>query len=215
MYHSLQKNQEMKYEQKASAFQRRLLRKILSASLVVGNTLCLGSPGLLGSEGQNCQSHQIRQHPVQVGADAQLGQQEHTVTVDVDGAVSSSNALKQTKQQRSGCNVAGLPVTEDHNRQSQEAEACHIAVGGAVGSGQGVNEAAHTGQRAGNGGTGVAHLIDIDAQRVRSLGILTTGTEPQAEAGLVQDDGQDDKQNDADIGCQIDLVDKGFAEVTP
>ena len=186
--------------------------KYLSLSLVVGDALCLGGAGLLGGEGQHHQRDDIRQHPVNMGADADLRQPVHAVAVDVQAGVGRGNALEQAEQQRCSGDIQRLPVTEDHNRQRQEAEACHVAVGGAVGGGQGVDEAAHAGQRAGNGGAGVAHFVDIDAQTVRCLGILTAGAQPQAKPGLVQNDGQDDENQNADIGRQVHLVDEGFAQ---
>ena len=36
--------------------------------------------------------------------------------------------------------------------------------------------------------------------------------QPQAEAGLIENDGQDDEQDDADVGSQIDLHQKRLAE---
>ena len=104
----------------------------LASTLIVGNTLCLGRTGLLGGEGQNDQGNQVGQHPVQVGADADLSQHKHTVTIDIQGGVSCRNALEEAKEQRGQGNITGLPVAENHNGQSQEAEACNITVGGAV-----------------------------------------------------------------------------------
>ena len=95
--------------------------------------------------------------------------------------------------------IQRLPVTKDHNRQRQEAEARHIAVGRTVGGGHRVYKAAHTGQRAGNGGAGIAHLLYIDAQRIRRLGVFTTGPQPQAKAGLIQNNGQNDEYQHAHI----------------
>ena len=129
----------------------------------------------------------------------------HTVAVDIDAGVGGGDAFEQTKQEGGPGDVQRPPVTENHHGQRQKAEARHVAVGGAVGGGQGVHKAAHTRQRTGDGGADIAHLVDIDAQRVRRLRILTAGPQPQAEAGLIENDGQDDEQDDADVGSQIDL----------
>ena len=147
-----------------------------------------------------------------MGADTDLRQHKHTVTVDIDAGVRGGDTFEQAEQQGCTGDVQGLPVTEDHNRQGQEAEACHLAGGGTVGGGKGVHKAAHTGQGTGDGGTGIAHLVHIDAQRVGSLGIFTAGAQPQTKAGLVEQNGQDDKQDDADISGQIGLINEGGAE---
>ena len=187
-------------------------RPALPLALVVGDALRLGGPGLLGGEGQNHQGDQIGQHPVDMGADAQLGQEEYPVAVDIDAGVGGGDALEQAEEQGRAGDVQGLPVAEDHDGQGQEAEAGHIAGGGAVGGGQGVDEAAHARQGAGDGGAGVAHLVDVDAQGVGGLGILAAGAQPQAEAGLVEQDGQHHKEDNADVGGQVGLVDEGGAE---
>ena len=183
-----------------------------AAALVVGNAFGLGGPGLLGGESQHRQGHQVRQHPVQVRADSQLRQQVHPVAVDVDRAVGCGNALEQTEQQGCSGDVQGFPVAEDHNRQGQEAKARHIAVGGAVGGGQGVHETAHACQRTGDGGAGIAHFVHVDAQAVRRLGIFTAGAKPQAKAGLVQQDRQHNEKQNAHIGGQVHLVQEGLSQ---
>ena len=100
--------------------------KISSASLVVGDALGLGGPGLLGGKGQHQQGDQVRQHPVQVGADADVGQQEHAVAVDVDAGICRGDALEQAKQQGRPGDVQRLPVAEDHDGQRQEAVAANV-----------------------------------------------------------------------------------------
>ena len=77
-----------------------------------------------------------------MGADADLCQEIHTVAVDVDAGVRGRHALEEAEQQRGSGDVQRLPVAEDHHGQRQETEACHVAVGGAVGGSQGVDEAA-------------------------------------------------------------------------
>ena len=54
----------------------------------------------------------------------------------------------------------------------------------------------------------MAHLIDVDAHRVRRLGVLAAGAQAQAEAGLVEDDGQHHIDEDADVGGQVGLVEQ-------
>ena len=50
--------------------------------------------------------------------------------------------------------------------------------------------------------------LDVDAHGVRRLGILAAGAQPQAEPGLIEDDGQHHKQQNAHIGGQIDPGDR-------
>ena len=181
-------------------------------ALVVGNALRLGGPGLLGGEGQHDQGDEVGQHPVEVGADGDLRQQIHPVAVEVDGGIGGRHALEQAEQQGRPRDVQRLPVAEDHDGQGQEAEAGHLAGGGAVGGGQGVDKAADARQRPGDGGAGVPHLVDVDAQGVRRLGILAAGAQPQAELRLIEDDGQQHEQQDAHIGGRIDPVEEGLAQ---
>ena len=147
-----------------------------------------------------------------MGAHADLRQQVHPISIDIDAGVGGRHALEKAEKQRGAGNVQRLPIAEDHDRQSQKAEPRHIAGSGTVGGGQSVNEASHARQRAGDGGSGVAHLIDVDPQRVGRLGIFATGAQTQTESGLIENDGQHHKQKDTDIGSQIDLMEKGVAE---
>ena len=147
-----------------------------------------------------------------MGADADLRQPIHAVAVNINGRIGSRNALEQAEQQRCTGNIQRFPVAEDHHRQRQEAEACHIAVGGAVGGGQGVDKAAHACQEAGDRGAGIAHFIDIDAQRVSRLRIFTAGPQAQAELRLIQNDRQHHKQDNANIGGDIGFVQEGLTE---
>ena len=147
-----------------------------------------------------------------MGGNADFRQHIHTVPVDVDAGIGGGNALEEAKEQGGTGNVQRLPVAEDHNRQSQEAKACHVAVAGAVGGGQGVDKAAHACQSTGDGGAGIAHLVDIDAQTVCRLRILTAGPEPQTEAGLVEQNGHDEEEQNADIGGKIDLIQEGLSQ---
>ena len=145
-------------------------------------------------------------------ADADLREQIHAVAVDVEAGVGRGDALEQAEQQRRARDVQRLPVAEDHDGEGQKAEARHVAVGRAVGRGQRVDEAAHTGQRAGDGRAGVAHLVDVDAERVCRLRIFAARAQAQAKARLVQQDRQDDEQQDAHIGGEIHFIDKGLPE---
>ena len=189
-----------------------VLRFALSLCLVVGYALGLGGAGALGGEGQDDEGDEVGQHAVEVGADAQLGEQEHAVAVYVDARVGRGDALEEAEEQRAARDVQRLPVAEDHDREGQEAEARDVAVGGAVRGGERVDKAAHAGQRAGDGGARVAHLVDVDAQRVRGLRVLAAGAQPEAEARLVQDYRQDDEQQYADVGREVGLVYEGGAE---
>ena len=62
------------------------LRKFLSRTLIVGDTLCLGGAGLLGGEGQHQQGDEVGQHAVEVGVDSDLGQEVDTVAGTADAA---------------------------------------------------------------------------------------------------------------------------------
>ena len=117
----------------------------LPLTLVVRNTLCLRCPGLLGCEGQHHQGDDIRQHPIHMGTDADFCQPVHTVPIDVQAGIGCGDALEQAKEQGCSGDVQRFPVAEDHNRQRQEAEAGHIAVGAAVGSGVAVGSGAAVG----------------------------------------------------------------------
>ena len=147
-----------------------------------------------------------------MGADADLRQLEDAVAVDVDARIACRDALKEAEQQRGDRDIHGLPVAEDHNGQCEEAEARHVAVRGAVCRSQRIDEAAHARERAGNGRARVAHLIDVDAQGVRRLRIFAARAQTQAEARLIEQDRQDNEEQNADIGRQVDLVDEGLAE---
>ena len=74
-------------------------RSGLSAALVVGDAFCLRSSGALGSESKNEQSDDVRQHAVEVGADAEVGEEENSVTVDIKARICCSNALEKTEQE--------------------------------------------------------------------------------------------------------------------
>ena len=147
-----------------------------------------------------------------MGADADLGEHVDAVAIDVDARVARRDALEEAEQQRGDRDIHGLPVAEDHNGQCEEAEARHVAVRGAVCRCQRIDEAAHARERAGNGRARVAHLVDVDAQRIRRLGIFAAGAQAQAEARLIEQDRQDDEKQDADVGRKVDLVDERLAE---
>ena len=119
--------------------------------------------------------------------------------------------MNRPKSSRAG-DAQGLPVAEDHDREREEAEARHVAVCHAVRGGQRVHESAQARQGAGDHDAAVAHLVDIDAQGGGRLRILAASAEPEAEAGLVEEDGQHDEQDDDDIGRQIDLIEEGLSQ---
>ena len=79
-----------------------------------------------------------------MGADAEVGQRVHTVAVDVDAGVGRRDALEQTEEDRGARDAQRFPVAEDHDGQREEAEARHVAVGGAVGGGQRIDKAAES-----------------------------------------------------------------------
>ena len=62
-------------------------------------------------------SNQIRQHPIEVGADSQVRQQVNPVPVDINAGIAGRDTLKQAEQERGPSNVQRFPVAENHNRQ--------------------------------------------------------------------------------------------------
>lgn len=64
-----------------------LLDCVLSRTLVVGNAFRFGGPRVFRGKGQNNQGDQIRQHPIEVGADADIGQEIYAVSIDVDTGI--------------------------------------------------------------------------------------------------------------------------------
>ena len=114
-------------------------------------------------------------------ADARQMIQEIEAEIDIG---QSAEAAEQQRRQR---NAGGLPLTKDHDRQRKEAEAGHAGFKTPLAdAGQNVADAAQTAQHTGDQHAGPAHLIYVDAHGVRCLRMLTTGHQPQAEAGLVQ-----------------------------
>ena len=111
------------------------------------------------------------------------------------------NSAKNTEDARIG---ERFPVTEDPNCQRQEAIAAHVGVEAGTGCHR-VGQTADAAQETGDQHASVAHLIDIDAHRVRCLGMLATGAQAQAKAGLVHDDIGHDKQDDGDGGSQVEI----------
>ena len=91
---------------------------ILSTSLIVGNTFCLGRPGLLGGEGQNHQGYDIGQHIVHHTGDIHRCQEIKT-------GVYIAQSTAEAEQQGSQSDLQGMPGSEDHNSQSKEAKAGH------------------------------------------------------------------------------------------
>ena len=69
-----------------------------------------------------------------------------------------------------------------------------------------VGQTADAAQETGDQHASVAHLVDIDAHRVRCLGMLAAGAQAQAKAGLVHDDIGHDKQDDGDGSSQIEIL---------
>ena len=158
----------------------------LALSLFVGYAFCLGSAGALGGESKNDEGDKIGKHAVQVWAYADFLKPENTVAVNINTGVAGCNALEQTEEEGGTGNVQGLPVTENHNSESEEAEACNVTVRRAVSSGEGIYKAAHAGEEAGYGSACIAHFCYIDAERVRGLGIFTAGTQSETELCFVK-----------------------------
>ena len=185
----------------------QVLLLFLSTSLIVGNALCLGGSGILGSECQHDQGDQEGQDTEQASGIntgsfqlvAQILQGIDLVPIDIYGGVTCGDTLAKAKEEGRTGSAQGLPVAEDHNGQCQEAKACHITGGCTVGSGQGIHKAADTGQRTGNDHARIPHLVNIDAQRGGSLGVFAAGTKPQTKLGLIKDHRQNDKQNPQNI----------------
>ena len=85
-------------------------RKGLTGTLIVGNAFRLGRTGIFRGEGQNDQGNQIRQHPIEVGADSQVRQQVNPVPVDINAGIAGRDTLKQAEQERGPSNVQRFPV---------------------------------------------------------------------------------------------------------
>ena len=81
-----------------------------------------------------------------------------------------------------------MPCTEDHNSQSQEAEARHTVFELPDGNtGSDIDDAAQATQQTGDQNANVAHLINIDTNRVSCLRMLTACSQSQTGLGLVQE----------------------------
>ena len=90
----------------------------LSAALVVGNALCLGRSGLLGGEDQNHHGCDKGHHIVDLLAPVERRQER--------GIRNIGQRLKHRKEQCRTGDLQWLPLTEDHNRQGQEAHALSL-----------------------------------------------------------------------------------------
>ena len=114
------------------------------------------------------------------------------------GVCNVCQTLEHSKEHGCAKDVEGLPLAKDHNSHGKEACAghAHLKVPG-LHRGHNVGHTADCAQCTGNDNTGIAHLVDIDAHRVRCLRMLAAGTQTQAKAGLVQHHIADDQQNDA------------------
>ena len=151
----------------------------LSAALVVGNALCLGCSGLLGGEDQNHHGCNKGHHIVDLLAPVERRQER--------GIRNVGQRLKHRKEQCRTGDLQWLPLTEDHNRQGQEAHACnaHLEIPGGNG-GDNIGKATDAAQHAGNQHTAPTHFIDVDAHGVRRLGMLAASGKPQTEPGAIQ-----------------------------
>ena len=118
--------------------------------------------------------------------------------------------LEHGKEHGCAADVEGFPLTEDHNGHGKEACTGHadLEVPGLDGR-HDIGQTADRTQSARDDDTGITHLVDVDAHRVRSLRMLAAGAQTQAEAGLVQHDVADDEQCDAqrDKDAQLQAAD--------
>ena len=173
-----------------------------AGTLVVGDALGLGSHAVLGGEGQNDHGCHEGHHVVDVAGPVELCEE--------GGVGDVGQTLEHGKEHGCTADVEGLPLTEDHNGHGKEACTGHadLEVPGLDGR-HDIGQTADGTQSARDDDTGIAHLVDVDAHRVRSLRMLAAGAQTQAEAGLVQHDVADDEQCDAqrDKDAQLQAAD--------
>ena len=172
----------------------------LSLSLIVGDTLCLRSSGLTGGEGENEENDYVRHDVVEVDRETKLLESAYAVTVDIKVSVGGSNTLEEAEQKRAERYAHRLPVTEDHNREGEEAHTRDRTLCGTGGDGSDVDISAHACKGARDSGAEVSHPIHVDANAVCCLGVLTAGAETKTVFCLIKEYRQDDKQCDNDIG---------------
>ena len=86
--------------------------KQLSDTLVVRNTLCFGSPGLLGSEGRNHQRDDVGQHVIDNAGDVQ---RSHEVEAGVHIAQCPAEAEQQCRQR----DLQRMPCTDYNIRENR------------------------------------------------------------------------------------------------
>lgn len=93
-----------------------LLNIQLSLSLFVGDALRLRSARTLGGQGKDYQRDYIRQHLVYRAGNLQAQQ-------EVEAGIHARKGAEQAEQQRGKRYAVRLPLAEDHDRKSKEAEA--------------------------------------------------------------------------------------------
>ena len=90
-------------------------------TLVVGDALRLGGTGALGGERQHDERDDIRHHVVHRTGNVHR-REEAKAHVDI------RKRAEQAEEERRERDALGLPLTEDHDREGQEAEACHAVL---------------------------------------------------------------------------------------
>ena len=174
------------------------------SALVVRNTFRFRCPGVLGGQCQDDQGDQVGHHVVDGTRDLK-GCQEG------ESAVYVGQRAEETEQEGCSRDVQGLPLTEDHNGQGQEAEACDaglkLPLGDACGD---VDDSAQTAEKTGDQDAGPAHHFDVDTDGVGCRGVLAACHKTKAEAGLIEDEVGDEKE---DQGCQHEPVELEPADI--
>ena len=94
---------------------------VLPAALVVRDTFRFRGTGLAGGKGQHHQGNNVGQHIVHLTGNIQRRQ-------EVKAHIYIGQRPEQAEQQRRQRDADGFPLTEDHNRQGQEAEAGHTVL---------------------------------------------------------------------------------------
>ena len=180
----------------------------LALTLVVGDAFSLGGVGLLGGQDEYDHRDQIGKHLIDVflGLHAAEGGQEG------NGRAVGADDLEEGKEQRRAQNGQRFPVAEDHDGQGEEAVAADGGGEGGAGH-EDVGEAADAGEEAGDHDAGIAHLVDVDAHGVRRLGMLAAGPQPQAEAGVVEDDPGNQEEDDGQGNGDVEFLEQRGQEV--
>lgn len=170
-----------------------------SCSLVVGDAFRLGRSGALGGKGKDDDGDDVGQHIVDAAGDLECFEE---IEAGVDIAQCTAEAEEQCRPR----DVLGLPLTEDHNGKCKEAEARNTVLKRPLADACGdIYDAAETAECAGDQNACPTHLVDIDADGVRRLGMLTASHKTQTEAGLVHHNGNEDEDYDGKRNEKVQL----------